>query len=38
MNKKAYDALPDTHKAMIEVAGNAQVHTPTPRPRPRSST
>jgi TRAP-type mannitol/chloroaromatic compound transport system substrate-binding protein len=25
MNKKAYDALPDTHKAMIEVAANAQV-------------
>jgi len=25
MNKKAFDALPDTYKAMIEVAGNAQV-------------
>jgi TRAP-type mannitol/chloroaromatic compound transport system substrate-binding protein len=25
MNKKAWDALPPTHKAMIEVAGNAQV-------------
>jgi TRAP-type mannitol/chloroaromatic compound transport system substrate-binding protein len=25
MNKKAWDALPDAYKAMIEVAGNAQV-------------
>jgi TRAP-type mannitol/chloroaromatic compound transport system substrate-binding protein len=25
MNKKAYDALPDAYKAMIEVAGQAQV-------------
>jgi TRAP-type mannitol/chloroaromatic compound transport system substrate-binding protein len=25
MNKKAWDALPDHYKAMIEVAGNAQV-------------
>jgi TRAP-type mannitol/chloroaromatic compound transport system substrate-binding protein len=25
MNKKAFDALPDAYKAMIEVAGNAQV-------------
>jgi TRAP-type mannitol/chloroaromatic compound transport system substrate-binding protein len=25
MNKKAWEALPPTHKAMIEVAGNAQV-------------
>jgi TRAP-type mannitol/chloroaromatic compound transport system substrate-binding protein len=25
MNKKAWDALPDNYKAMIEVAGNAQV-------------
>jgi TRAP-type mannitol/chloroaromatic compound transport system substrate-binding protein len=25
MNKKAYDALPDTYKAMIEVAATAQV-------------
>ena len=25
MNKKAWDALPDTYKAMIEVAGQAQV-------------
>ena len=25
MNKKAWDALPDTYKAMIEIAGEAQV-------------
>jgi TRAP-type mannitol/chloroaromatic compound transport system substrate-binding protein len=25
MNKKAFDALPDAYKAMIEVAGQAQV-------------
>ena len=25
INKKAWDALPDTYKAMIEVAGQAQV-------------
>ena len=38
MNKKAWDALPDQYKAMIEVAGRAQMLTPTRRPRPCSST
>ena len=38
MNKKAWDALPEAYKAMIETAGEAQIASPTPRPRPCSST
>ena len=38
MNKKAFDALPDQYKAMIEVAAAGPGRpTPTPRPRPCSS-
>ena len=38
MNKKAWDALPEQYKAMIEVAAQrAGRSTPTPRPRPCSS-